>query len=92
LCGIFAGGEGNELIAIFGGHARIIQGKLLTLPDIGVKLVLIPRIHKVIHVGIVKKCEDGVVYTVEGNSGDACRQNSYPVGYYEILGYGTPNY
>lgn len=44
------------------------------------------------HVGIVEKCEDGVVYTVEGNSGDACRQNSYPVGYYEILGYGTPNY
>lgn len=44
------------------------------------------------HVGIVEKCEDGVVYTVEGNSGDACRQNSYLVGYYEILGYGTPNY
>ena len=44
------------------------------------------------HVGIVEKCEDGVVYTVEGNSGDACRQNSYPVGYYEILGYGCPNY
>lgn len=44
------------------------------------------------HVGIVEKCENGVVYTVEGNSGDACRQNSYPVGYYEILGYGCPNY
>ena len=44
------------------------------------------------HVGIVEKCENGVVYTVEGNSGDACRQNSYPVGYYEILGYGCPKY
>ena len=44
------------------------------------------------HVGIVEKCENGVVYTVEGNSGDACRQNNYPVGYYEILGYGCPNY
>lgn len=44
------------------------------------------------HVGIVEKCESGVVYTVEGNSGDACRQNSYPVGYYEILGYGCPSY
>ena len=44
------------------------------------------------HVGIVEKCENGVVYTVEGNSGDACRQNSYPVGYYEILGYGVPSY
>ena len=30
------------------------------------------------------------VYTVEGNSGDSVRQNSYPVGYYEIYGYGTP--
>ena len=32
------------------------------------------------HVGIVEKCENGVVYTVEGNSGDACRQNQYSVG------------
>ena len=44
------------------------------------------------HVGIVEKCENGTVYTVEGNSGDACKQNSYPVGYYEILGYGVPKY
>lgn len=26
------------------------------------------------------------------NSGDSVRQNSYPVGYYEILGYGAPAY
>ena len=32
------------------------------------------------HVGIVEKTEGGTVYTVEGNSGDACRENSYPVG------------
>ena len=44
------------------------------------------------HVGIVQKVENGRVYTVEGNSGDECRQNSYPVGYYEIYGYGTPAY
>lgn len=25
------------------------------------------------HVGIVEKCENGTVYTVEGNSGDACQ-------------------
>ncbi len=43
------------------------------------------------HVGIVEKCENGIVYTIEGNSGDACRQNQYPVGYYEILGYGILN-
>ena len=43
------------------------------------------------HVGIVEKYENGIVYTIEGNSGDACRQNQYPVGYYEILGYGILN-
>lgn len=40
------------------------------------------------HVGIVEKVENGRVYTVEGNSGDQCRQRSYPVGDYEIYGYG----
>lgn len=44
------------------------------------------------HVGIVERVENGIVYTVEGNSGDSCRSNSYSVGYYEILGYGTPAY
>ena len=44
------------------------------------------------HVGIVEKCENGIVYTIEGNSGDSCRQNQYPVGHYEILGYGVPAY
>lgn len=43
------------------------------------------------HVGIVEKVEGGRVYTIEGNSGDACERNSYPVGNYQILGYGTPN-
>ena len=33
-----------------------------------------------------------IVYTVEGNSGDSCRQNQYPEGHYEILGYGVPAY
>ena len=44
------------------------------------------------HTGIVEKVENGYVYTVEGNSGDSCRENRYPVGYYEILGYGIPAY
>lgn len=44
------------------------------------------------HVGIVERVEDGVVYTVEGNSSDSCRRNSYSVGHYEIWGYGTPIY
>jgi len=38
------------------------------------------------------KVENGRVYTIEGNSGDACQQNSYPIGYFEIYGYGTPKY
>ena len=41
------------------------------------------------HVGIVEKCENGIVYTLEGNAGDSCRHNQYPVGQYEILGYGV---
>ncbi len=36
--------------------------------------------------------ENGIVYTVEGNSGDSVRVNQYPVGHYEILGYGIPQY
>ena len=44
------------------------------------------------HVGIVQKVENGVVYTIEGNSGDSCRVNQYPVGHYEILGYGVVAY
>lgn len=44
------------------------------------------------HVGIVQKVENGVVYTIEGNSGDSCRVNQYPVGHYEILGYGIAAY
>ena len=44
------------------------------------------------HVGIVEKVENGLVYTVEGNSGDSCRENRYAIGHYEIYGYGTPAY
>lgn len=44
------------------------------------------------HVGIVEKCENGTVYTVEGNSGDACRTRTYSVGSSAIYGYGLPKY
>ena len=44
------------------------------------------------HTGIVEKCENGTVYTVEGNSDDACRQRSYAVGSGVIYGYGIPAY
>ena len=44
------------------------------------------------HVGIVEKVEDGIVYTVEGNSSNACRQRQYAKGHYEIFGYGIISY
>lgn len=44
------------------------------------------------HTGIVEKCENGTVYTVEGNSGDACRTRTYSVGSSVIYGYGIPAY
>lgn len=44
------------------------------------------------HVGIVEKCENGVVYTVEGNSGDAVKQRQYTIGSSSIYGYGVPAY
>ena len=39
------------------------------------------------HVGIL---ENGMVYTVERNSGDMCRQKQYALGNSVILGYGMP--
>ena len=44
------------------------------------------------HVGIVARVENGRVYTIEGNTGDSCKERSYPLGYYQILGYGIPAY
>ena len=44
------------------------------------------------HTGIVEKVENGIVYTVEVNSGDYVAQRQYSIGYYEILGYGVPQY
>ena len=44
------------------------------------------------HTGIVQKVEGGLVYTVEGNSGDSVRINSYSVGASVIYGYGVPQY
>ena len=40
------------------------------------------------HTGIVEKVENGIVYTIEGNSGDKVCEHQYSVGNKEILGYG----
>lgn len=44
------------------------------------------------HVGIVEKCENGLVYTIEGNVNDDCAQGRYYVGDTCIFGYGLPAY
>ena len=44
------------------------------------------------HTGIVEKVENGIVYTVEGNTSDSCAERHYAVGHSEILGYGMPAY
>ena len=41
------------------------------------------------HVGIVESCDGSIVYTIEGNANNACKQLSYAVGDRRILGYGT---
>lgn len=51
-----------------------------------------PQDGKPDHTGIVAKVENGIVWTIEGNSGDACRMNQHPVGEYVIMGYGCPRY
>ncbi|MBQ3612064.1 MAG: CHAP domain-containing protein [Firmicutes bacterium] len=44
------------------------------------------------HVGIVEKCENKTVYTIEGNSGNVCRKLHYEVKSKKIYGYGVPVY
>ena len=44
------------------------------------------------HVGLVIGTDGNRVYTVEGNSGDACKIKSYPVNYSCIKGYGLMNW
>ena len=40
------------------------------------------------HVGIVESVSKGTVYTIEGNSRDSVRRQSYPIGDDRIYGYG----
>ena len=44
------------------------------------------------HVGIVVGTDGSRVYTVEGNSGDACKVRSYDLNYQCIKGYGLMNW
>ena len=42
------------------------------------------------HVGIVKSATSGTVYTIEGNSGDRIKENSYSRTNVDIVGYSAP--
>lgn len=44
------------------------------------------------HTGIVDRVDENYIYTIEGNSNNMCRQNKYPIGSADILGYGVPAY
>ncbi len=44
------------------------------------------------HVGLVIGRDESRVYTVEGNSGDACKIKSYSLDYACIKGYGLMNW
>lgn len=44
------------------------------------------------HTGLVIGTDGTYVYTVEGNSGDACRMKKYELGSSVVMGYGLMNY
>lgn len=44
------------------------------------------------HVGIVEKYENGIIYTIEGNSSNAVRSNTYSVYSSDIYGFAFPDY
>ena len=44
------------------------------------------------HVGIVEKVENGLIYTVEGNTGDVCAERRYTLGSSPVYGFGLPLY
>ncbi len=44
------------------------------------------------HVGIVERVEDGVIYSIEGNAGDLCIENSHSLGAAPVYGFGLPAY
>lgn len=52
------------------------------------------RSTKIIKTNLIlsKRIENGIVYTVEGNTSDSCAERYYAVGHSEILGYGMPAY
>ena len=44
------------------------------------------------HIGIVEKVENGIIHTIEGNSNDEVKRNTYRIGHGNIRGFASPRY
>ena len=44
------------------------------------------------HIGIVESVSNGVIHTIEGNSNNQVRRNTYRIGHGNIRGFATPRY
>ena len=44
------------------------------------------------HIGIVEKVENGIIHTIEGNSNNVVKRNTYRIGHGNIRGFATPRY
>lgn len=44
------------------------------------------------HVGIVESVSNGIIHTIEGNSGNQVRRNTYRIGHGNIRGFASPRY
>ncbi|WP_295505727.1 GBS Bsp-like repeat-containing protein [uncultured Streptococcus sp.] len=44
------------------------------------------------HIGIVEKVENGIIHTIEGNSNNIVKRNTYRIGHGNIRGFATPRY
>ena len=44
------------------------------------------------HIGIVEKVENAIIHTIEGNSNNVVKRNTYRIGHGNIRGFATPRY
>ena len=44
------------------------------------------------HIGIVESVSNGIIHTIEGNSGNQVRRNTYRIGHGNIRGFASPRY
>ena len=44
------------------------------------------------HIGIVEKVENGIIHTIEGNSNNVVKRNTYRIGHGNIRGFASPRY